>query len=406
MFKHQYGFVENKGTTDACIKVINKIQSSIQSKNYVISIFYDFKKAFDTVDHHRLLFKLQKYGVRGCALNLFRSYLENRAQFVNIKGKNSESLSINYGVPQGSILGPILFNLYINDLHHFLHEIELTHYADDTTTLSANVNVYMAYRKAQECLNCFQNWASANYLTINTCKTKYLLFSPHNSECIVPPDLQLNDISLERQNAVRYLGLFIDDKLKYDSHVASLCSRLARAAGVAFAISNKLTMQAANSLYYSFTHSIISYLLLFWGSTFDSYLVRIQVIQNKIVRNLFANKITHNNTTELFRKLKILKVKDMYHWELGISIYKALYLNCYDPITESLTSLNWTHNYNTRKIHAFRLPQVRTNAHARHLIFAGVQFWNSLPLQVRTAKSLASFKFKLKCHLLKYYNPP
>ena len=105
----------------------------------------------------------------------------------------------------------------------------------------------------------------------------------------------------------------MDDKLKFAHHITNVRSRLSRAAGVAYAISNNLTVQAANSLYYSFAHSIISYLLLFSGSTFDSYLDRVQTIQNKIVRNLFANKIAHHNTIELYKKLRILKVKEMYY---------------------------------------------------------------------------------------------
>ena len=303
-------------------------------------------------------------------------------------------------------MGPVLFNLYINDLHYYLDSSDLTLYADDTTTLCANKNIYDVFNNTQQCLFQFQNWANANFLSINTNKTKYLLFSPRPSECIVPYDLQINNTSLERQNTIRYLGLIIDDKLKYDAHVTNVCTRLSRAAGVAYAVNHNLTVQAARNLYFSFAHSILSYLLLFWGSTFDLYISRVQVMQNKIIRHLFANKIVHVNTDELYHKLGILKVKDLYYRELGISFYKALYLKCYDPITESLSELEWTHNYNTRKINAYRLPQVKSASHTRHLVFAGVQFWNSLPLELRSAKSLTCFKSQLKHYFLTNYIPP
>ena len=406
LYKHQYGFTSGKGTSDACVKVISTIQSALRNCEYAVGVFYDFKKAFDTVDHNRLLFKLHKYGIRGCAHNLFSSYLKNRFQYVNVNGKHSVLQPVLSGVPQGSILGPILFNLYINDLHHFLTETNLTHYADDTSTVFADTSLYNVFSKAQECLVQFQNWAVANYLTVNSSKTKYLLFCPRTSECIIPYDLRLHNTSLERVNTIRYLGLLIDDKLKFDYHVTNVCSRLSRAAGISYAVNQNLTIQAASSLYFSFTHSIISYLLLFWGSTYDTYVNRVQILQNKIVRNLFANKIEHHNTNELFLKLHILKVKDVFRRELGISIFKALYLNCYDSITESLAALNWTHNYNTRKINAFRLPQVKTVTHSRHLIFAAVQFWNSLPLEIRAAPSINSFKLKLKNYLLAKYESP
>ena len=403
MYKHQYGFTAHKGTTDACIRVISTIQNFIRENKYVVSVFYDFKKAFDTVDHHRLLFKLQKYGIRGNALNVFESYLNNRFQCVNIKGTNSSLHAVKYGVPQGSILGPVLFNLYINDLNYYLNDITLTHYADDTTTLCADSNLVVAFQKTQGCLNLFQSWTTANLLTLNVTKTSYLLFTPRLNECIVPPNLTINDISLAKVHFIRYLGLLIDDKLKFDIHISSVSSRLSRAAGVSFAIGNNLSYDAARSLYFSFTHSIISYLLLFWGSSFNIHLKRVQVVQNRVIRNLFARKIVHANTTDLFHKVNILKVKDLYYKELGISFYKALHLHHYDSIMNSLNALNWTHNYNTRKINYFRLPKSRYSAHSRHLLFVGVQFWNSLPLNLRAAQSLSTFKKLLHKHLLDKY---
>ena len=405
MYKHQYGFSENKSTTDACMRVINSIQTGIRENKYALTVFYDFKKAFDTVDHNRLLFKLHKYGIRGPALELFRSYLHNRFQYVSIDDECSELNAIQYGVPQGSILGPLLFNLYINDLHYFLDQSLLTHFADDTTTVSSHVNLFNLYSNVQLCLNTFQNWAQANLLILNTDKTKYLLFSPRSSECIVPYDLQLNGSSLEKINSIRYLGLQIDDKLKYDFHIVNVCSRLSRMVGVSYAINDKLTLEAARSLYFSLAHSIITYLLLFWGSTYDSYIERVQILQNKIIRNLFSQKLLSVNTMDLFYKLNILKVRELFQYELGISMYKAIYLGYYDPLTESLRDLNWSHHYNTRKINSYRVPNVKTSANTRHLIFKGVQLWNSLPFELRTSRSLYTFKNKFKNYLLAKYAP-
>ena len=167
---------------------------------------------------------------------------------------------------------------------------------------------------------------------------------------------------------------------------------------------DKLTIEAARSLYYSLAHSVISYLLLFWGSTFDSYLDKVQVLQNKIVRNLFSQKVQQNtSTTSLFYNLKILKVKELYLHELGIVMYKAIYFNCYDTLTESLRELNWTHNYNTRKINAYRLPAIKTSNNARHIIFKGVQFWNNLPLELRSSNNFTTFTRLLKDLLLSRY---
>ena len=365
--------------------------------------FYDFKKAFDTVNHKRLLQKLYKYGIRGPAWKLFQSYLQNRSQYISIDDKCSDFSIMKHGVPQGSILGPLLFNLYINDLHFYLRAVSLTHYADDTTTLSSHNTLYNLYNNTQQCLDVFQKWAHANLLALNTTKTKYVLFCPRHNECIVPFDLKLDGLSLEKVNSIRYLGLIIDDKLKYDLDIRHVCSRLSRTAGITYTIHSNLTLEAALSLYFSLAQSILSYLLLFWGSTFDSYLENVQVLQNKIIRNLFSQKIVHTNTTDLYYQLNILKIKELFLQELGISMYKAIYLNQYNTLTESMRNLQWSHNYNTRKINAYRLPTVRSSKNARHIIFKGVQYWNSLPLKLRASKSLSKFKRDLKSELLKNY---
>ena len=406
IYRHQYGFVANKGTTDACVRVLNAVQSTLRNDEYALTIFYDFKKAFDTVNHQRLLFKLEKYGIRGIPLQLFKSYLENRYHYVNIDGKHSELHPVTCGVPQGSILGPVLFNLYINDLQHYLGESLLTHFADDTTTSKTSTNLWTLYSQTQSCLDTFYRWANDNFLTLNPAKTKYMLFCPRTSECIVPYNLTIGDVSLERVYTIRYLGLIIDDKLKYDTHIAGLSTRLSRAAGISYTISQNLSLEAAKSLYFAFSHSIISYLLLFWGSALDTYLDKIQILQNRNIRNLFANKIEHRNTTDLYYKLNILKVRELFQLELGVSIYKALYLNKYDSITENLRALAWFHNYNTRRINALRLPKIKTASQARHILFAGVQFWNSLPLELQSAPSVHCFKKHLKTHLLGRYAPP
>ena len=199
-------------------------------------------------------------------------------------------------------------------------------------------------------------------------------------------------------------SLFIDDKLKYDYHIKHVCSRLSSTAGITYSIQDKLTIEAAQSLYYSLARLVISYLLLFWGLMFGSYFDKVQVLQNKIVHNLFSQKLQQNtSTTSLFYNLKILKVKELYLHELGIVMYKAIYFNCYDALRDTLRELNWTHNYNTHKINAYRLPAIKTSNNARHIIFKREQFWNNLPLELRSSNNFTTFTCLLKDFLLSRY---
>ena len=176
IFPLQFGFRQKHSTSHALIHLTEKIREQLDKGNYGCGIFVDFQKAFDTVDHTILLKKLEHYGIRGIANNWFSSYLCNRKQYVSINGYNSDVLDITCGVPQGSILGPLLFLIYINDLHMAIKYCKVHHFTDDTNLLNFSTSITSINKQVHYDLKNLVHWLNANKICLNVSKTELVLF--------------------------------------------------------------------------------------------------------------------------------------------------------------------------------------------------------------------------------------
>ena len=193
--EHQYGFRKGRSTDMALIELTDKISRAIENNEYTLGIFLDLSKAFDTVNHEILLKKLNFYGIRGTALDWFERYLTNRKQTVKSNDVKSVPQTITCGVPQGSVLGPLLFLIYINDIHKSSSYFSFILFADDTNLFSSGKNLKMLCKRANIELQKVSIWLKANKLTLNVTKTQYIIFKSRKKKLNKNIDIKLDNHS-------------------------------------------------------------------------------------------------------------------------------------------------------------------------------------------------------------------
>ena len=290
-YKYQFGFRKNHATADALSEVIDFIYKSLDEGNFVFGIYIDLKKAFDTVQHRTLLYKLQHYGIRGLALQWFESYLSKRKQYVVTNNTQSDMLELcEYGVPQGSILGPILFLLFINDIHKSLNNTVIKLFADDTNCFLSGNDFSSLERLAETELNKLQTWINANNLTINydPKKSSHCIFKPRN-KCF-PPNynrgLKIGINTLKFKETTKYLGLLLDSKLTRENHIQELNKKMVKYTGIFSKVRHYLPITCRKIVYNAFIFSRLNYGSEIYINTTKKYINPLIATQNKLLRIL------------------------------------------------------------------------------------------------------------------------
>ena len=327
LYEKQFGFRRNFSTAHAIISLVDNIEKAIDNGKVACGVFIDLQKAFDTVDHNILLQKLHHYGIRGIANEWFKSYLSERKQFVSINGFNSDFKIVNCGVPQGSVLGSLLFLLYINDFHNAIKFSAPFHFADDTGLLNIQNSVKDINKTLNKDLKQLSFWLSANKIALNVAKTEVILFKTNNRRIDSPLNLKLCRKRLHTSESVKYLGIFIDQHLNWKSHIKEISSRLIKANAMLSKIRHFVSKETLRSIYLAIFQSHITYVCIAWAQVNNS-LNRISLLQKKALRIMnFATFNAHTNL--LFSDYKILKFADIVRIENCIFVRNCFVNNAF-----------------------------------------------------------------------------
>jgi len=280
--KNQFGFREKHSTSMALLNIIEYITSQLDNNSFTLGIFIDLSKAFDTVNHDILLYKLEHYGVRGLALDWFKSYLSNRTQTVEINSSRSHIIPVTCGVPQGSILGPLLFILYINDIVKASLLFKFILFADDTNLLLSNKNIQDLMRVANQEIQKISDWLKVNKLSLNIKKTHFVLF--HFRQKYIPNNLclKIDNSVIEKVSYTKFLGIVLHENLTWQTHIQTLERKISKNAGILKALQSKVPIYVLHHLYNALIYPYLQYCNIAWASQQSVHTKRLFILQKRL----------------------------------------------------------------------------------------------------------------------------
>ena len=387
--KNQFGFRKNKSTESALLEFTNYIYEGLTNRNNVGSIFMDLSKAFDVINHSILETKLEHYGFRGIFLKFLMNFIQERKYFVSVNGLKSDISTVNIGVPQGSTLGPLLFLLYINDMENISNKIKFILFADDTTLLFRSACIkHLKHVLETEAIKVV-NWLSANKLIINLAKTNTMLFTNKRGNLKLP--IQVNNINLEEKDETTFLGVQIDNKLSWKTHIQYISNKISKSIAILRLLRHRFPKRILRIIYMSLIYSYINYCNLIWGSACKTILNPLFLLQKKAIR-LINNSAYLDHTDPIFESLGFLKIFEVFKLNCLLFAFKFLKTDQYPAFKNQMLKNSMIHSHATRIHDLLRPPPQRLVICQRSYLYQSVNLWNSVDGNIRNYNCIISFK--------------
>ena len=397
---YQFGFRKNHGTDLALIIIMDKITQALQNKENVIGVFLDFSKAFDTVNHNILLQKLYKYGVRGSSHQWFASYLCDRKQFVSFNNISSSLKSISCGVPQGSVLGPLLFLLYITDINNVSKVLFSILFADDTNVFVSDKNINELVVVLNRELSKLVTWLQVNKLSLNVKKAHYMVFSPPKVNQDISP-ITMNGEKINRVSSTRFLGVVIDDKLKWNEHILFVKQKVSKGLGIICKAKKKFSKETLRTLYYSFIYPYLMYGIVVWGSANHNVMQPLMKIHKRCIRVITLSS-WKAHTAELFRSTRVLQIDKVFIYSVMLFMYKFHKNKLPCILNKLFTVNNVIHGHFTRQSSQLHVTASVSLLVKKSIRSRGVYLWNTMSSKININHSVHCFKNSLKSYLLNH----
>ena len=382
--ERQSGFRKGYSTVSAVAELTDNLFSAINKGEFSLSVFVDLKKAFDTVSHNILCKKIEKYGIRGEVLSWCKDYLSNRSQQTLANNVKSSVCNVSCGVPQGSVLGPLFFILYVNDLQQALRGVEVQLYADDTVLYASGDDLRKVKCSLQANLNRLHKWCQANKLSINPSKTKMMVFGTrHTVKKVKNCHLMLGGKLIQKVSTFKYLGFVLDSTLNFKPHISEVIKKVMHKRILLSKIITFLRSEVALSIYKLMILPYFDYCDVIYHSACKNDLDKLQRLQNKCLKTCMGlHKLC--NTAAVHAMTKCAMLPDRRNSHVCNFMYKRL----------SREDLVDDREIHTRQHDAptFTVVFPRIETFKRSIKYHGSSSWNELPTDVRLIKTYPAFK--------------
>ena len=402
----QSAYLKRHSTQTSLHRVIDDWLEQIHDNSLTGACLLDISKCFDSINHEILLKNLEMYGITGNEIDWFSSYLKNRKQMVFFQEDSSDFQEVYSGVPQGSVLGPLLFLVFINDVTNFTTEgCALNMYADDVIIYTSAETSDELQMKLQLCVDNVHQWYNMNRLTVNKKKSAVMVIGSKAQLQSINLDqfsISLDSNKIEFVNKAKYLGLLVKDDLSWDDHILQLCKTMNYYVHVLRRLNKIFPKQLLLKIYKSYVQSKLDYGLSIWGCTTEGNLDRVQRIQNFCARIMCKNyDYINTRGIDLVKSLKIQTIRQRRDYFLSVLMFKAIHGLAPHYVCNDVTMVVDVHGYNTRSSENMNLyvPKYTKEICKRSFVYKGSMLWNDLPDEVKESSSLDAFKSNYRFYI-------